>query len=789
MTRAVAVLAVVLAVGLAGTAIVAFRERARAQAAQTAVAEAADTVDALVESLRRSDGRRLVLESREAIAADPALALLLAAHGHAKAQDTESTTALATALAALQELQTHVHDDAVLDAAFVGDDVLTACLDGKIRRFTRGGAQRHVLTEESRPVTRLLVAPNAAHVVTFTGDPYTGVRLWTWPEGRLVAPLVGALDVRFAPLGTRLVAVSPGGIAHVYDVATGAELQELRPHGGPVTSACFSPNGSVVLTTSEDGKARLFDADGVLRRTVDGPPAGLASSAFAADGVRFAVGGRDGRVYVHSLLDETPGPVLQAGAPHVARIEFVDDDVRVVTLAAMRKGVRSHRALVHDVASGVAVLDLGENIASVATAPNGGFVAFDVSDAGAGVAFDRLGVVPYPALRGHALPPTSAAFDDAGARIVTGSADGTARVWRREPLGRGLTYRSHEAPIRCLDASRDGSAFVSGDENGMLSLRTSDGLLLQTIPGESGVTQVRFTDDGERVCSATDASLFVHEVATGILTAEAHGAHDDLISALRFAPPSTVVSAAFDETARVFDVDDLTLRTKLVGHVGPLLALATTTDGVRAATSANDRTIRLWRLADGNSLATLEGHRVPANRLAFRDDGKRLASAGDDPFVLLWNGVDGSRIAMLQGHGTPITALRWAGNRLLSGGTDGVVRVWDGDDGAAVSSFEALREPIADLVSVADAIVVLGHDGGIAVHAARDGAPRMRLRERRARPIAIAPIRSALGDAVVTAQLDGTLRIWPLDVAGLALRLAPRSLTADERARYSIRDD
>ena len=42
---------------------------------------------------------------------------------------------------------------------------------------------------------------------------------------------------------------------------TGKPIGELKGHAGRVLSAAFSPDGERIVTTSDDKKARLWDAD------------------------------------------------------------------------------------------------------------------------------------------------------------------------------------------------------------------------------------------------------------------------------------------------------------------------------------------------------------------------------------------------------------------------------------------------------------------------------------------------------------------------------------------------
>jgi hypothetical protein len=64
----------------------------------------------------------------------------------------------------------------------------------------------------------------------------------------------------FSPDGSRIVTASEDSTARIWDAATAKEIAVLRGHNGPVHSATFSPDGSRLVTASEDKTARIWDA-------------------------------------------------------------------------------------------------------------------------------------------------------------------------------------------------------------------------------------------------------------------------------------------------------------------------------------------------------------------------------------------------------------------------------------------------------------------------------------------------------------------------------------------------
>ena len=70
----------------------------------------------------------------------------------------------------------------------------------------------------------------------------------------------GILDAAFSPDGSRIVTASEDQTARIWDARTGRQLLPGFVHEGEVRMAEFSPDGTRVLTASADGTARVWDA-------------------------------------------------------------------------------------------------------------------------------------------------------------------------------------------------------------------------------------------------------------------------------------------------------------------------------------------------------------------------------------------------------------------------------------------------------------------------------------------------------------------------------------------------
>ena len=110
----------------------------------------------------------------------------------------------------------------------------------------------------------------------------------------------------------------------------GKKLRRFSGHTGRVVSAVFSIDDRAVLTASDDGTARLFDAaSGKELRRFTGHEGGVYSAVFSADGRLVLTAAADGL----RVFEAETGRCLRALRIYPKATAVCDGDGRVLSLS------------------------------------------------------------------------------------------------------------------------------------------------------------------------------------------------------------------------------------------------------------------------------------------------------------------------------------------------------------------------------------------------------------------------------------------------------------------------
>jgi mitochondrial division protein 1 len=166
-------------------------------------------------------------------------------------------------------------------------------------------------------------------------------------------------------------------------------------------------------------------------------------------------------------------------------------------------------------------------------------------------------------------------------------------------------------------------------------------------------------------------------------------AHNDIVTALDFdAPFGTGVSAALDDTVRVWDLNAGRCIGLLEGHLSSVRCLQVEENIV--ATGSMDATIRLWDLS--RTTYAYPDNSINKSHLSEEDQDPNFEKPEDDvaPPPPPPTSMDECPLFSLEAHVAEVTALHFRGDTLVSGSADKTLRHWDLEKGRCVQTLDVL---------------------------------------------------------------------------------------------------
>ena len=629
-----------------------------------------------------------------------------------------------------------------------------------------------------RPLTASLIPPGGPLLLTLMGhrgtvptvaisaDGQRGVsggddgtvRVWDLATGEELPALTGhrvgrdrgVTAVAVSPDGQRAVSGGTDGTVRVWDLATGQAVHTLTGHHGWLRAVAISADGQRAVSGGTDGTVRVWDlATGQAVHTLTGHRE-----------IRHKRPRRGWRLMVTAVAISTDGQRAVSADIESAGTTFIKHSTGAERVWDLATGAELHTSTGHGRVTALAVSPDGQRAVSY------GEQTVRVWDLATGAELRTL----------TSQGPVAVSAD--GQRAVSGDDDGTVRVWNlatgqalhtfgSTDMWNQLTYRDTvffgvvDGP-RPVAVSADGQRAVSGSTDGTVRVwDLTAGQELHSCGHRRWVTAVAISADGQRAVSGGEQTVRVWDLATG---EELHTLTAGRVTAIAVsADGQRAVSGRENGTVQMWDLATGEELHTLTGHHGKVGQVAVSADGQRAVSGSDDGTVRIWDLTSGQAVHTLTGHHGFVTAVAISADGQRAVS-GDGRRVQVWDlttgklvasgrhfyatlfgtgphvsiSADGQRVVYvggrrvrvldlatgkevrtLTGHHGWVTAVAISadGQRAVSGSDDGTVRAWDLTSGQAVHTLTGHHGWVK--------AVAISADGRLAVSGGDDGTVRV----------------------------------------------------------------
>lgn len=326
-----------------------------------------------------------------------------------------------------------------------GQQVITASRDKTVRVFKVSGEFEKVLKGHGSNVWSAKFMPDNNSVVSVGNDKT--VRTWTIGKRFENYPAADGLNFAcFSPDGLGLL-IGTDSTLSLRDL-TGEIVAEFKGHKKLINSASFSPDGSKIITASNDNTSAIYSSKGELLKVLSSHNNAVYCAIFSPDGKYCATAGEDSVVIITDL--QTNKEVLARGhSGCVTCLAFSPDGKYLMSGGCDKKVIR--------------------------WTPDGKIV---------------------DTFTGHFGTVNSVAYNFDGSLTVSTSADETAII--RDKNGCVvLTLRGYENKVNSAVFSPDGKYILTTSDDGMASFRTVDGRDIINFKHDGKVLQGVFSPDGK----------------------------------------------------------------------------------------------------------------------------------------------------------------------------------------------------------------------------------------------------------------------------------------------------
>mmetsp|Transcript_5165 Transcript_5165/g.7155 ORF Transcript_5165/g.7155 Transcript_5165/m.7155 type:complete len:349 (+) Transcript_5165:62-1108(+) len=252
----------------------------------------------------------------------------------------------------------------------------------------------------------------------------------------------------------------------------------------------------------------------------------------------------------------------------------------------------------------------------------------------------------YNMLRAHKNAVLEVAWGDQGRKLVSASADRTLALWDPNAGKLKKKFTGHSNIVNsCGFGRRSGTMVVSGSDDGTVRVwDTRVRNAIDTFDSKWPVLSVCVSKDDDQIFSGgLDNEVKVWDLRKGDVDYVLEG-HTDSITGLSLSPDgSFLLSNSMDNGLYQWDVRPFKEGSRLIktytglvhNYEKLLLRCSWSITGMMVSAGSSDRMVHVWDEMSAQELYTLPGHTGSVNEVVFHPKEPIIGSCGNDKNIYL----------------------------------------------------------------------------------------------------------------------------------------------------------
>jgi serine/threonine protein kinase/WD40 repeat protein len=521
------------------------------------------------------------------------------------------------------------------------NQLAAGCADGVFRVWNPSRSETPIQsTKHGRAIRHIKYSADGKQLLTCADSG--AARVWDVQREKLIAEIPtsasGAKELQFSPDGKTLVVASKDDRFRFWDIGETTLLRQL-PDLGVVEHFCFSPDGQDIVTSTQYGDIKVWNADtGMLKVEFPTHLGQVGTICPIHHSSYVAISGITGTTLVidleslavvanqrtHNLSDGVLAS--SANGKHLV-VGSGDGSVKLLDILRMsRRHVVWHDSHVRSLAF------LPGDRQLVAGTGDGKVMLVNLEDG-------QTSVIPILKQdeRGEVRAVSGLGSNDRGARFVAAHAstidlfeldDAAATLPAPQSIGEPVTG------LAAIEQGRDGAIVVIGRSTANIYSAEMSPLAKIAVEGDSIVSSCIYDGGAKLALGTSGKRLLFYSIPAGasfrspiIVDSVPHA-----IAASR----ETFIVGTDTGQLQFWNLSNSSIRSRIKAHTSRINVVTMFPDRRSFVSAGRDRKLRLWDVQSGERITTLLGHPRQVFDIAVASDGRTIASCGLAGDVRIW---------------------------------------------------------------------------------------------------------------------------------------------------------